>query len=170
MYTVLKLHLALWKQPRGCCGPPWKWVRHPCFKVLLCNWARLGIIVYVIYLILTKTLWNRHWLDISPAWVVFPILSQADSYCISGRSWPLSPSLTPFRIRMSFDSHSIPFFPSTVCITIAIYILCIYWVWLLPYKSHEDRKHVCFIYHYTISNIFLEYVKWIIYSDWWTRI
>ena len=29
MYTVLKLHSALWRQPRGWCGPWWKWVWHP---------------------------------------------------------------------------------------------------------------------------------------------
>ena len=29
IYTVLKLHLALWRQPRSCCGPWWKWVWHP---------------------------------------------------------------------------------------------------------------------------------------------
>ena len=26
----LKLHSALWRQPRGWCGPGWKWVRPPC--------------------------------------------------------------------------------------------------------------------------------------------
>ena len=29
MYTVLKWHSALWRQPRGWCGPQWKWVWHP---------------------------------------------------------------------------------------------------------------------------------------------
>ena len=28
-YTVLKLHLALWRQPRGWCGPQGKWGWHP---------------------------------------------------------------------------------------------------------------------------------------------
>ena len=32
IYTVLKLHLALWRQPRGWCGPWWKWVWHPLFN------------------------------------------------------------------------------------------------------------------------------------------
>ena len=27
----LKLHLALQRQPRGWCGPGWKWHQHPCF-------------------------------------------------------------------------------------------------------------------------------------------
>ena len=30
----LKLHLALWRQPRGWCGPRWKWVWHPWLRVL----------------------------------------------------------------------------------------------------------------------------------------
>ena len=30
IYTVLKLHLALWRQLRGWCGPGWKWIWYPC--------------------------------------------------------------------------------------------------------------------------------------------
>ena len=30
----LKLHLALWRQLPGWCGPPWKWIQHPCAKHL----------------------------------------------------------------------------------------------------------------------------------------
>ena len=32
IYTVLKLHSALWRQLRGWCGPRWKWVWHPNVK------------------------------------------------------------------------------------------------------------------------------------------
>ena len=30
IYTVLKLRSALWRQPRGWCGPWWKWLWHLC--------------------------------------------------------------------------------------------------------------------------------------------
>ena len=33
IYTVLKLCSALWRQLWGWCGPQWKWVWHPCFRV-----------------------------------------------------------------------------------------------------------------------------------------
>ena len=32
IYTVLKLHSALWRQLWGWCGPRWKWVPHPCHR------------------------------------------------------------------------------------------------------------------------------------------
>ena len=32
IYTVLKLHSALWRRPQGWCGPQWNWVWHPCAK------------------------------------------------------------------------------------------------------------------------------------------
>ena len=32
IYTVLKLHLALWRQPWGWCGSWWKWFWHPWSK------------------------------------------------------------------------------------------------------------------------------------------
>ena len=39
MYTVLKWHSALWRQPRGWCGPWWKWVWHPCLKETHLQWC-----------------------------------------------------------------------------------------------------------------------------------
>ena len=41
-YIVLKWHLALWRQPRGWCGPGWKWVWHPCLKILLPGSCQFG--------------------------------------------------------------------------------------------------------------------------------
>ena len=44
IYTVLKLHSALWRQPWGWCGPWWKWVWHPCLGgcfMKLIEWTSL---------------------------------------------------------------------------------------------------------------------------------
>ena len=30
--TTLKLHSALWRQPRGWCGPWWEWIWHPSYR------------------------------------------------------------------------------------------------------------------------------------------
>ena len=37
-----KIISALWKQPRGWCGPQWKWVWHPCFRETERNGERRG--------------------------------------------------------------------------------------------------------------------------------
>ena len=42
MYTVLKLHSALWRQPRGWCGPQRKWVWHPVYTKGIHLLASLG--------------------------------------------------------------------------------------------------------------------------------
>ena len=44
IYTVLKWHLALWRQLRGWCDPQWKWVWHPWSResidiLLICKWV-----------------------------------------------------------------------------------------------------------------------------------
>ena len=36
IYTVLTLHSALWRPPRGWGGPPWTWVWRPCFRRKAC--------------------------------------------------------------------------------------------------------------------------------------
>ena len=38
IYTVLKLHLALWRQPRGWCGPWWQWIWLTCTMPM--NWIQ----------------------------------------------------------------------------------------------------------------------------------
>ena len=42
IYTVLKLHLALWRQSWGWCGPRWKWVWHPCYEGIILLMRKLS--------------------------------------------------------------------------------------------------------------------------------
>ena len=52
IYIVLKLHLALWKQPWGWCGPWWKWIWHPCYWVhpCCCRWQDfIGFYGWIIF-------------------------------------------------------------------------------------------------------------------------
>ena len=54
IYTVLKLHSVLWRQPQGWYGPWWKWVWHP--------WYRHSInIRYYFYCNILPSPWNKVW-------------------------------------------------------------------------------------------------------------
>ena len=50
IYAVLKLHLALWRQPWGWCGPWWKWVWYPCLRWM----CILFSIKYQLWLLIIK--------------------------------------------------------------------------------------------------------------------